>query len=224
MATWRAVWMAVSVVALVWLPARSLRAVEIPGEEGFVSLFDGQSLDGWIGAVQGYAVEDGAITFIPEKGGNLLTKDEYKDFALRLQFRVPPGGNNGVAIRAPKEGHVATLGMEIQILDNPAEKYATLAPYQYHGSVYGVIPAKRGYLRPAGEWNDQEIRCVGSRVTVILNGETIVDGDVIEASTPQAMDGKEHPGVRRTSGHVGFLGHGDRAQFRQIRIKALPGA
>ena len=202
---------------LVALPA-GLRAAE---EDGFVPLFDGRTLQGWMGSTDGYEVADGAITCIPAKGGNLLTEREYGDFVLRLDFLVPPGGNNGVGIRAPRTGHIATLGMEIQILDNPDPKYAKLAPYQYHGSVYGLIPAKRGYLRPAGEWNTQEIRCIGSRVTVVLNGETIVDGDVQQAATPKALDGKDHPGVLRTSGHVGFLGHGDRVQFRNIRIKEL---
>ena len=192
-------------------------------EEGFIPLFDGQSLAGWMGATEGYKVEDGTITCIPGKGGggNLLTEREFADFDLKLEFRLPPGGNNGVAIRAPREGHVATLGMEIQILDSTHPKYAKLEKYQYHGSVYGVIPAKRGYLRAVGEWNEQEIRCRGSHVTVILNGETIVDGDVIAASEPKTVDGKDHPGVRRTSGHVGFLGHGDAVQFRNIRIKPI---
>lgn len=190
-------------------------------EPGFVPLFDGKSLAGWIGATNGYKVEDGTIVCIPEKGGNLLSEREYGDFDLKLEFRLAPHGNNGIAIRAPREGHVATLGMEIQVLDNTHAKYATLAPYQYHGSVYGVIPAKRGYLRPVGEWNEQEIRCRGSQVTVILNGETIVDGDVLAASRPHTLDGKDHPGLKRTTGHVGFLGHGEPVAFRNIRIKPL---
>ncbi len=113
---------------------------------GFVSLFDGISLTGWQGATDGYTVVDGAIQCLPGKGGNLLTEKEFSDFELRMEFRLPPGGNNGVGLRAPAQGHVATEGIEIQILDNTAEKYKTLAPYQYHGSVYGLIPAKRGYL------------------------------------------------------------------------------
>ncbi len=186
---------------------------------GYVSLFDGETLKGWVGAVDGYAVEEGAITCIADKGGNLMSAKEYSDFVLRLEFRLPPGGNNGVGLRVPLGGHAATLGMEIQVLDDTAEQYATLQPYQYHGSVYGVIPARRGCLKPVGEWNAQEIRCIGKQVTVILNAETIVDGDIEEASMPMTLDGKAHPGLQRTTGHIGFLGHGSRVQFRNIRIQ-----
>lgn len=189
---------------------------------GFVSLFDGQTLSGWTGATEGYTVVNGAIQCLPNKGGNLLTEKDYSDFTLRLEFRLPPGGNNGVGIRAPATGHVATEGIEIQILDNTALKYKTLAPYQYHGSVYGLIPAKRGYLREIGAWNDQEITCVGRQITVQLNGTVIVEGSLDDALRQGAMDGKEHPGALRTTGRVGFLGHNDAVAFRHIRIREIP--
>lgn len=198
-----------------------LSADDPADESDFVAVFDGQTLTGWVGAVDGYAVEEGAITCIAEKGGNLMSEKEYADFILRLEFKIPPGGNNGIGLRAPLNAHVATQGMEIQVLDDSSEKYANLHEYQYHGSVYGVIPAKRGFLKPAGEWNVQEIRCIGKQVTVILNGETIVDGDIEVASAPMTLDGKEHPGLKRTSGHIGFLGHGSRVQFRNVRIKEI---
>ncbi len=189
---------------------------------GFHSLFDGKTLTGWTGATEGYAVVDGAIQCLPDKGGNLLTEKDYGDFTLRLEFRLPPGGNNGVGVRAPVVGHVATEGIEIQILDNTAQKYQTLAPYQYHGSVYGLIPARRGYLREVGVWNDQEITCVGRQITIQLNGTIIVEGNLDDALRNGAMDGKEHPGARRTTGRVGFLGHNDPVAFRHIRIRELP--
>jgi hypothetical protein len=196
---------------------------EIPqAEEGFVALFDGQSLTGWIGAVDGYCVEEGLLTCIPEKGGNLMSEKEYSDFILRLEFKLPPGGNNGIGLRVPLGAHAATQGMEIQILDDTAEQYATLHDYQYCGSVYGVIPAKRGFLKPVGEWNSQEIRCLGKEVTIILNGETIVAGNIEAASIPMTLDGKDHPGLKRTSGHIGFLGHGSKVQFRNVRIQEIP--
>lgn len=188
---------------------------------GFVSLFDGTSLAGWQGATDGYTVVDGAIQCLPGKGGNLLTEKEFSDFELRMEFRLPPGGNNGVGLRAPAQGHVATEGIEIQVLDNTAEKYKTLAAYQYHGSVYGLIPAKRGYLREIGAWNDQTIRLVGRKITITLNGETIVDGDLDDALKNGAMDGKDHPGAKRTTGRVGFLGHNDPVAFRHIRIREI---
>ena len=188
---------------------------------GFVSLFDGKTLSGWTGATDGYTVVEGAIQCLPDKGGNLLSEKEFSNFILRMEFRLPPGGNNGIGIRAPAQGHVATEGIEIQILDNTAEKYKEIAPYQFHGSVYGLIPAKREFLRPVGTWNEQEIECVGRKIVIRLNGEVIVDGDLDEALRNGAMDGKEHPGARRTTGRIGFLGHDDPVAFRHIRIREI---
>lgn len=191
-------------------------------EFGFVSLFDGKTLDGWMGATDGYEVKDGAIVCIPKIGGNLFTEKEYGDFHLKLEFRLTPGGNNGIAIRSPNiKGSAAYEGIELQVLDNTAEKYSKLQPYQFHGSVYGIVPAKREGLKPVGEWNRQEVIFQGSHIKVILNGVNIVDADVTEASTPQTMDGKAHPGVKRTKGHIGFLGHGSAEAFRNLRIKEL---
>jgi hypothetical protein len=188
---------------------------------GFVSLCDGQTLAGWTGAVEGYTVEDGAITCIATKGGNLFSEQEYADFVLRFEFRLEPGGNNGIGLRVPAGGHASYDGMEIQVLDNTAERYSKLQPYQYHGSVYGIIPAKRGYLKAVGAWNAMEIRCLGRDVAVILNGETIVDGNLDQASAGGTMDGKDHPGLKRTSGHLVLCGHGSRVQFRNLRVKPM---
>jgi hypothetical protein len=187
-------------------------------EEGFVPLFDGKSLEGWQGDVKGYVVEDGTLVC---KGGKLLTKKEYGDFVLRFEFKVPPGGNNGVGIRTPLDGDPAYVGMEIQILDDKAPQYARLQPYQYHGSIYGVVAAKRGHLKDPGHWNEQEIRCKGTQVTVTLNGTMIVDADIAKFSAGTTPDGKQHPGLKRTSGYLGFLGHGSPVAFRNIRIKEL---
>lgn len=192
-------------------------------KEGFKVLFDGTNLDSWIGNKQDYVIEEGNIVIYPDRGGkgNLFTKDEYSDFVFRFEFLLTPGANNGLGIRAPFEGDAAYTGMELQILDNDAEIYQTLKPYQYHGSVYGVIPAKRGYLKPVGEWNYQQVMVKGSQVKVILNGTVILDGDVAEASQNGTMDKLDHPGLKRTSGHIGFLGHGTSVKFRNIRIKEL---
>lgn len=188
---------------------------------GFVSLFDGQSLAGWTGAVDGYTVEEGTLACQPDSGGNLFTEREFGDFVLRFDFLLTPGANNGIGLRVPAGGHASYDGMEIQLLDNTADKYATLNPYQYHGSVYGIIPAKRGYLRANGVWNTQEIRCVGRRITVVLNGETIVDGDLDEALVNGPADGKEHPGAFRTAGHIVLCGHGSDVRFRNLRIREV---
>ena len=192
-------------------------------EKGFKSLFNGKNLDGWVGNKQSYKVEDGVIVVDPKgggSGGNLMTSEEYSNFILRFEFQLTPGANNGLGIHAPLEGDAAYLGKEIQILDNTAEKYANLKKFQYHGSVYGVIPAKRGFLKPVGEWNQEEVIVSGSKIKVILNGTAIVDGDMMEASKNGTIDGYDHPGLKRTSGHIGFLGHGDVVRFRNIRIKS----
>ena len=157
----------------------------------------------------------------PGGSGNLYTAEEFDDFVLRFQFRLTPGANNGLGIRAPLEGDAAYLGMELQILDNSADRYAGLRPYQYHGSVYGVVPARRGFQRPVGEWNTQEVIADSTRITVILNGVVIVDADIDEASTPKTADGRDHPGLKRERGYIGFLGHGSRVEFRNIWIREL---
>jgi Domain of Unknown Function (DUF1080) len=192
-------------------------------EEGFVSLFDGKTLDGWAGAKEGYAVEDGNIVCLEGGSSNLLSEKEYTDFVLRFEFRVAPGANNGLAIRSPlrASGNLHLDGIELQILDDSAEKYKELKPYQYHGSVYGLVPAKRGFQKPVGEWNAQEVVCQGRRVKVILNGTTIVDADLDEATKDGTLDGAEHAGLKADKGHIGFLGHGDRIEVRKIRIKEL---
>jgi hypothetical protein len=192
-------------------------------KQGFVSLFDGTDLEQWTGNKSGYIVKDGVIEVNPFDGGggNLYTKDEFGNFRFRFEFQLTPGANNGIGIRAPLEGDAAYVGMEIQVLDNEAPKYKDLHVYQYHGSVYGVIPAKRGFLLPTGEWNKEEIIANGNKIKVILNGTVILDGDIKEASKNGTMDHNEHPGLLRKTGHIGFLGHGDVVRFRNVRVKRL---
>ena len=192
--------------------------------EGFTSLFNGKNLDGWVGNKTDYKLDNGEILVEPTGGGgsgNLYTEKEYADFAFRFEFQLTPGANNGIGIRAPLEGDAAYVGMEIQVLDNTAPIYANLQKYQYHGSVYGVIPARREFLKPVGEWNEEEIWIQGTRIKVTLNGTVIVDGDIYEASINGTIDHNDHPGLKRTTGHIGFLGHGSILRFRNIRIKVL---
>lgn len=191
------------------------------GEDGFESLFNGEDLTGWIGATENYEVVNGAVRCKAGHGGNLLTKDMYGDFIVRLEFKLPPGGNNGLAIRTPgPDVDAAYAGIELQVLDDTAEKFAELAEYQYHGSAYGLAPAARGYLRPVGQWNFQEVRVQGDQVQVVLNGFTILDTNLTEALNKR-IDGRDHPGASRTEGHFGFCGHNDPVEFRNIRIKSL---
>lgn len=197
------------------------KLTEEEANKGFKQLFDGTNLDYWIGNKTDYVIEKDELVIYPKKGGhgNLFTANEYADFNFRFDFQLTPGANNGLGIRAPLEGDAAYLGTELQILDNTADIYKDLQAYQYHGSAYGIIAAKRGFLKPVGEWNSQEVILKGSHVKVVLNGTVILDGDMKEASMNGAKDGKEHPGLDRTKGHIGFLGHGSVVRFRNIRIK-----
>ena len=185
--------------------------------QGFVGLFSGKSLDGWQGATEGYAAEKGLL--VCKSGGTLLTDKEYADFAFRFEFKLEANGNNGVGIRTPAKGNPAFLGMEIQILDDSGDNYKELKPYQYHGSIYGVVPSRKGHMKPVGEWNSQEILCHGSHVRVTLNDVVIVDAFLDQID--KTMDGRPHPGLHNEKGHIGFLGHGSRVEFRNIRIKEL---
>ncbi len=189
-------------------------------KHGFTSVFNGKDLTGWAGAVDDYEVVNGAIACKPGKGGVLFTEQQYDNFVARVEFKLPPGGNNGLAIRYPGTGRAAYDGMcELQILDDDAEKYADLDPRQYHGSVYGLAAAHRGFLRPAGQWNYQEVTVNGSQIKVELNGTVIVDADVSTIS--EFKDDTPHPGLERTMGHFGFAGHNDPVLFRNIAIKRL---
>jgi hypothetical protein len=194
-------------------------------KEGFKVLFDGTNMHNWTGNTTDYIIENGNIAIRPKpgkgSGGNLFTKDQYSDFIFRFEFQLTPGANNGLGIRAPLTGDAAYQGMELQILDNEAPVYKNLKIYQYHGSVYGILPAKRGLLKPVGEWNYQEVIVKGPKIKVILNGTVILDGDITEARKNGAADGKQHPGLLKESGHIGFLGHGSPVQFKNIRIKDL---
>jgi HEAT repeat protein len=193
--------------------------------EGFVSLFNGRNLDGWVGNKVNYIVEDGNFASRPKKNyrgsGNIFTEKEYSDFIFRFEFKLTPGANNGLGIRCPLKGDGAYEGIELQILDDTAPVYANLAPYQYHGSVYGTMAAKRGHLKPVGEWNYEEVIVKGTSIKVILNGTVILDGDIADARDNGTLDKKDHPGLKREKGHIGFLGHGNVLDFRNIRIKDL---
>ena len=191
---------------------------EAPEEIGYNRLFNGFDLTGWLGAEESYEVFDGAIVCKKGKGGTLYTKEKFGDFSLRLAFKLPSGGNNGLAIRYPGQGNPAYDGMcELQVLDNKNALYAKLDPRQFHGSAYGLVPAKKGFLREVGKWNEQEVIVIGSRVTLILNSEVILNADL--SKVENYMNGKAHPGLSLSEGHLGLAGHKDPVAFREIRIK-----
>jgi hypothetical protein len=223
-------------------------------EEGFVSLFNGQDLSGWSygkrgdgenKSGKGYQVENGAVFCTKDDGGNLYTEKEYGDFIFRFEFKLESNANNGIGIRAPLEGDSAYVGMEIQVLDDYGSQYKDkLQPWQYHGSIYNVVPPKRGALKQPGEWNTEEIYAKGRQIKITLNGTVIVDANLGEiermrreldewskknAAYQESMPEvwqllrrlEAHPGLARTKGHIGFLGHGTRVEFRKMRVKEL---
>lgn len=180
----------------------------------FRPLFNGKDLTGWKG--NGYEVVDGTIVCTP-KGSNLMTEDRFSHYILDFEFRLPPGGNNGLGIHYPGAGDAAYVGMELQILDDTAEKYKDLKDYQFHGSIYTMLPAKKGHLKPVGEWNHERVTVMGNSVKVELNGTVITDAnlDELEQKFPK------HQGVKRRSGHISWCGHGDPVAFRNIKIADL---
>lgn len=190
--------------------------------DGFAPIFDGKTLNGWAGAVDDYQVVDGAILCRPGRGGNLYTEKEYSNYVVRLEFQLPPAGNNGLAIHYPGTGNPASAALtELQVLDNSHPNYAKLDPRQYHGSAYGMVPAKRGYLREVGQWNFQEVTVQGSKVRVELNGSVILDADL--ADVTEFMGDSAHPGQSRRSGHFGFAGHNEPVRFRNVTLRKLSG-
>ena len=187
----------------------------------FTSIFNGKNLDGWRGATDHYQVQDGALVCKPKQGGTIYTKEEYADFRVQLEFKLPPAGNNGLAIRYPGKGDPAYAGMcELQVLDSEHEKYrAGIDPRQCHGSAYGMAAAHRGYLRPAGQWNYQVVTVVGSKIEVELNGYVILRTDL--STVTDVLGDRPHPGKNLRSGHFGFAGHHDPVEFRNIHIQRL---
>lgn len=190
------------------------------GEEGFRTIFNGKDFDGWDGPTENYEISEGVLRCKPGKGGTIFTEQEYGNFVVRLEFKLPAGGNNGLAIRYPGTGDTAYHGMtELQVLDTEHPKYESIDPRQAHGSAYGMVAAERGYLRDAGEWNFQEVTVDGSKIKVELNGVVILNTDL--ADVTEYMGGHPHPGKDRTSGHFGFAGHNDAVEYRNIRLREL---
>jgi len=187
---------------------------------GFEEVFNGKDFSGWAGPVDQYEVKDGTIVCQPRKGGTIYTQAEYADFVARLEYKLPPGGNNGLAVRYPGQGDSAYVGMcEVQILDDDAATYARLDSRQYNGSAYGMVAVQRGYLRPTGQWNFMELTVRGPTLCVELNGTRVLDADLSKVTT--FMANSAHPGKDRTSGHFGFCGHNDPVAFRSVEIKRL---
>ncbi len=191
------------------------------GDDGFKSVFNGKNLKGWGGPTDNYVVKDGALQCRKGKGGTIFFNEELADFSARFEFKLPPGGNNGLAIRYPGSGDTAYVGMcELQVLDDTAKKYAKLHPAQYHGSAYGMVPAARGFQRAVGEWNSQEVTVFGTKIRVELNGTLILNADLSKVEESMYDLGK-FKGRLRKSGYFGFAGHGDAVSFRNVSLRKI---
>ena len=193
---------------------------------GWKSLFNGKDMSGWTvidGPPTAWHVNDGLLSCGGGGDGKgwLSTTDQYKNFELELEFRLPPGGNSGIFLRAPHTGNPAYEGMEIQALDDDSPQYSKIEPWQHCGSLYGLAPAKLGALKKAGEWQKYDIVCDGQRVKVTLNGTLVIDANLADFQD-ERLDNKSHPGINRAEGFVGLQNHGSPVDFRNIRIRALP--
>ena len=208
---------------------RNIRAREIGADEAiqilgtknagqFTKIFNDRNLESWKGPVNNYQVVDGELGCKDGKGGTIYTESEFADFQVRFEFKLPPAGNNGLAIRYPGTGDAAYSGMcELQVLNS--DYPGKLDDRQLHGSAYGMVAAAKGYLRPTGVWNFQEVTVVGSTIKVELNGNLILDCDLKDVT--QFMGDRPHPGKDRKSGHFGFCGHQDPVRFRNVRIREI---
>ena len=214
---------------------------ELTAEEkrlGFEMLFDGTDLSKWHGDKEGYTPVNGTIYVSANYGatGNLYTNKQYRNFIYRFEFCfLESGVNNGVGIRTPEGVDAAFDAMcEVQILDHDAPIYAGLQPYQVHGSVYGVVPAKRIVHKPLGEWGCEEIIVKGDHIKVTVNGEVVVDADIRKvvkghnvapdgsSVNPYTVDHRNHPGMFNPRGYISFCGHGAGLKIRNVRILELP--
>jgi len=224
-------------VSAQYVPAAQIDAADLtrglsPQEvqEGFVNIFDGKSLNGWVGlkgSTDSYYAKDGMLICKDVGKEHIFTDKEYANFVLRLEIKLDSGSNNGIGVRDRISAQPHLEGNELQVLDDsyyPCWKHGRkqeLREYQYHGSLYGVVPAKRGALKPPGEWNQQEIVCDGRRLTVRLNGAVIIDCNLDEV---QPIDHLEHPGLKYDKGRIGLHAHGNHGAevfFRNLRIKEL---
>ena len=191
------------------------------GERQFKPIFNGEDLEGWMEIGEGeeanWHVEDSILFTTGATHSWLATEEEYGDFELSLEFRYQEGGNSGVFIRAPKEGNPAFDGMEIQILDDDAERWEGLADWQYSGSLYAIAAPSEKVTKPAGEWQHFFIRCEGPHIQIRYNGVDVVDVNLDEAESYEEY----HPGMERERGHIGLQDHGDPMEFRNINIREL---
>ena len=176
--------------------------------EGFTRLFNGKDLTGWRNT-DGWAVDDGLLK-VAGPGSNLFTDDEYESFELYIEFTISEGGNSGVFFRR--------AGLEIQLLDDYADKHANLKDWQYSGALYGFAAPSERVSKPAGRWQTMRMRLDGQHLTVILNGTKIIDANLDDYK----KEGDSHPGLEPGPGRIGFQNYsGSGIAFRTILLREI---
>lgn len=202
---------------------------------GFTLIFDGKSLEGWKAfrgdaPKEGWHVVDGAITLLKAGAGDLVSKEEFGDFDLRLEFRIAPQGNSGIMFRVsedPKFRATHSTGPEYQILDPQAfEKFDhELQAGNVGGSLYGIIPTKPGFSKPAEQWNNGRILLKENRLQMWINGHQTVDvvlgSDEFKALIAGTKFAKWEGFAAMPKGRFALQDHGQEVSFRTIRVKRL---
>ena len=190
-------------------------------EPGFASLFNGKDLSGWQGMggpTSNWASKEGILSCTGKSGSQwIATKEEFSDFDLRLEFKIPVNGNSGVFIRAPRKGAPWVAGMEIQVLDDYGPKWKNLKPAQFTGAIYAVCAPSVRASKKAGEWQSMRIRCQGSTCEVWLNDKSIVKADLGKLAEKNSGVG----GLKRANGFIGLQNHSSPVHYRNLMIKRL---
>jgi hypothetical protein len=193
-------------------------------------LFDGTSTDAWRGYGRpdlpaGWQIVDGALTRMAE-AGDIVTKEQFANFELELDWMVRPGGNSGVFYRAVESADpIYYSAPEMQVLDDAAHQDGG-SPLTSAGANYGLHPAPAGVVRPANEWNQVRLIVAGNHVEHWLNGQKIVEYELGSEDWKQRVANSkfvEWPAYGQAArGHIGLQDHGDWVAYRNIRIRVLP--
>jgi hypothetical protein len=202
-----------------------------PLDAGWRPLLVGESADAWRGYKSdrlpaGWQVVDGALTRVA-KAGDIVTREQFRDFELALEWKVAPGGNSGVFYRvreAPELKWVWQSGPEAQVLDDAGHRDGA-RPETSAGACYGLYPAPGGVVRPAGEWNGMRIVVRGNHVEHWLNGRRVVGYELGSAEWEERVRRSKFADLpaygRAPRGHIALQDHGDWVAYRNIRIRVF---
>ncbi len=200
-------------------------------KDGWRLLFDGSTTNGWRGFKApspgpGWKVIDGLLTRAADGAGDIITRDKYRNFDFMLDWRIAEGGNSGIMYRATEDNaYIWYSAPEMQILDDARHNDGKL-PLTSAGSVFALYPAPRGVVRPAGEWNSARILVNGNHVEHWLNGAKMLEYDFGSDDWNTRVASSKFKTLlnfgKASEGHIGLQDHGDKVEFRNIRIKVLP--